>query len=102
MSAVEIPEFVRLQVGEDREIRLPSLGSAGYVWVVHADGGAVEVSHRREASGSFLAGASAVEIVVIHAVAEGTAKVRLEQRRPWEANAALHSATVEVTVVAKA
>jgi predicted secreted protein len=99
MSAAEIPESVRLEVGEDREFRLPSLGAAGFVWTARTDGPAVQVDHTREQHGSHLAGASASEIVVIHAIAEGTATVRLEQRRPWEASAPLHSVTVEVSVV---
>ena len=88
-----------------REIDLPGLGTAGYLWQHDLDGdtGAVEVAWRREPPPedalTTAVGASGREVVTIRALAPGTARVRLEQRRPWEADVEpLHRHDIEVRV----
>jgi predicted secreted protein len=99
------PRRVDLAAGEVREIDLPGLGTAGYLWQHELDGDAavVEVTWRRgpppEGALSTAVGASAPEVVTIRALRPGMVHLRLEQRRPWEAGAQpLHSHEVEVRV----
>jgi predicted secreted protein len=81
------------------------LGTAGYVWQheLGGDATAVEVTWRRgplpEGAMTTAVGASAREVATIRALRPGTARLRLEQRRPWEADEPpLHSHDVEVHV----
>ncbi len=76
-----------------REIDLPGLGTAGYLWQHDLDGdaGAVEVTWHRgpppERAPTTAVGASAREVATIRALRPGTVRLRLEQRRPWEVDA---------------
>ncbi|MGZ6587765.1 MAG: protease inhibitor I42 family protein [Solirubrobacteraceae bacterium] len=78
---------VNLGVGEAHRVRLPGLGTAGYRWmpVVEGDEGVAEVT---DAGVGELAnrriGTSADELFDIRAVRPGVARVRFEQRRPFE------------------
>ena len=99
------PGRVELAAGEVREIDLPGLGTAGYLWQHELDGdaAAVEVTWRHgpppEGALSTAVGASAPEVVTIRALRPGKVHLRLEQRRPWETDAQpLASHDVEVHV----
>jgi predicted secreted protein len=95
-----IPASVTLRVGEERQVRLPSLGSAGFLWFAEADGSSVELARTRGTDASLAPGASTDEIIIINAVAPGTATIRLTQRRPWEGGDAAHDqARIGVTVL---
>jgi predicted secreted protein len=77
MSGEDPPRHLTLRVGEEREIELPSLGTAGFAWEHEVEGGAdaVDVDWRRlPLAGGRPVGESG----------PGRARVRLFQRRPWE------------------
>ena len=74
-----------MRVGERRSVPLKASATAGYRWFASVDGGAVAVELRRgELPPGSRPGLSVPEEAELRAVAEGTARVRLEQRRPWE------------------
>ena len=81
---------VVLAIGEERTLSLSSLATAGYQWsgsVGGADPGAVALELRRgEPPPSGKAGATAPETAVLRGIRPGHVHVRLEQRRPWEAD----------------
>jgi predicted secreted protein len=81
------PSVVNLSVGEAHRVRLPGLGTAGYRWmpVVEGDEGVAEVSDAGVAElANRRIGTSADELFDIRAVRPGAARVRFEQRRPFE------------------
>jgi predicted secreted protein len=102
---MNLPTTIALKVGEGQTLRLPSLGTAGYVWNYTIEGDAdtiavtlsrVEASQSEEPS---IAGASSDEIVTIMGQAPGRASLYLVQQRPWETNQPpLKSYHIEVTV----
>jgi len=95
-----VPGALTLRVGQEHQIRLRSLGSAGYIWTAEADGPSVEVTHTRSPGGPAAPGASTDEIIVIRPVSAGSATIRLEQRRPWaSAGDPNDSRTIRVTVL---
>ncbi len=99
-GADAVPAALTLRVGQEHQIRLPSLGTAGYVWTAQATGDSVEVSHTRGSDSPASPGASSDEIIVIRPLSPGSATVRLEQRRPWAVGDDPHdSATIRVTVL---
>ena len=80
-------DVVNLSVGDEHEVRLEGLATAGYRWVP-----AVEDDAVAEIAGSDVAelanrriGTSADELFTIRAVGPGATRVRFEQRRPFEA-----------------
>ncbi len=95
---------VQLSVGEQTELTLPGLGTAGYRWseTLTGDTDAVTVRWQRgfatDESKPRLAGAGAPERLVLTAIAPGRLTVRLEQRRPWESGPAKAERMVEVEV----
>ncbi|MGC3995051.1 MAG: protease inhibitor I42 family protein [Propionicimonas sp.] len=103
----EPPTTLTLAVGEQHELVLPGLGTAGYIWQDAVDGpdGVVAVAWTRGFGGDATAaprpiGASAPERLAITAVAPGHVTLRLAQRRPWEQVAPRAQHVVEVEVVA--
>ena len=95
-----VPGALTLRVGQEHQIRLRSLGSAGYIWTAEADGPSVEVTHTRSPGGPAAPGASTDEIIVIRPVCAGSATIRLEQRRPWAvADDPNDSVSIRVTVL---
>jgi predicted secreted protein len=79
-------DVVNLRVGDEHELRLKGLATAGYRWVPAVEDGAVadvaesgvaELANRR-------IGTSADELFTIRAVGPGATRVRFEQRRPFE------------------
>ena len=99
-GAAEVPGTLTLRVGQEHQIRLPSLGTAGYIWTAESNGGSVEISHTRGSEKPQHPGGSTDEIIVIHSLTAGSATVRLEQRRPWEVGAEpRQSASIQVTVL---
>jgi predicted secreted protein len=84
----EIPTCLEMTVGEERNVELPGLGTAGYVWDVEIVGaGAIDVHWiRGDPRGSLPCppGQSAPEVASIRAVAPGDDELRLYQHRRWE------------------
>jgi len=95
---------LRLVVGEQAELTLPGLGTAGYRWseTLSGDADAVTVRWQRGVSPDEakprLAGAGAPERLVLTAIAPGRLTVRLDQRRPWETGPPKGERIVEVVV----
>ena len=85
-----VPEQIVLHAGEETEIRLPSLSSAGYEWSVEVDDGesvSVEEVAREGPPGGEPAGppgSSPAHVFRLAGVRIGEAVVRFQQRRPWE------------------
>jgi predicted secreted protein len=84
----EIPASLDMSVGEQRDVVLPGLGTAGYVWDAEIDGeGVVDVHWTRgdpPGSPPRPPGQSAPEVATIRAVAAGDGELRLYQHRRWE------------------
>jgi predicted secreted protein len=88
-----------MKVGEEHEIRLPGMASAGYHWFgeIEEGQGAVEVEKRWADLAPGSVGTSADEIFTVTARRAGRARLRFEQRRRWEeASADAIEVTVEV------
>jgi predicted secreted protein len=84
----EADDAIELRVGEERTVILPGLGTAGYRWAPHLEGDP-GVAKVHPAGGGAPApddavGASADEAFAVHAIRPGSARIRFEQRRPWE------------------
>ena len=89
-----------MRPGEDHEVVLPSLGSAGYVWQHEVDGDprVIEVVLRRGSPPvGQIAGRAIPEVLSIAGLAPGTVTILLRQRRPWETDVEPRS-TLTVTV----
>ncbi|GAA3633820.1 protease inhibitor I42 family protein [Microlunatus ginsengisoli] len=100
----ELPDALRLSVGERHEVAMPGLGTAGYRWdeELTGDAGAVAVEWQRgmsaeEARGRPV-GSSAPERIALTATAPGHVTVRLSQRRPWESGPPRAEHTIEIDV----
>jgi predicted secreted protein len=103
----DVPEELRLRVGEENTIRLPGLATAGYRWQAAVENENVaSVSSRFDSDETPDArhpASSRDELVTVSGRAEGTTHLSLIQRRPWEGGGdpiARHD--VVVTVVAAA
>ena len=84
-----VPTHLHLSVGEQRGLKLPGLGTAGYIWQHELRGGAgvVDIQWTRgypPGEPPRPVGASAPEIATIRAQRPGTAELTLYQRRHWE------------------
>ncbi len=106
-SGAGLTEVVTLRVGEEFELVLPGLGTAGYRWSETVDGhaDAVHLAWRRGfAPGDERrpVGASAPERLAITATSPGRVTLRLAQRRPWEDGRPRAERTVEVEVLPSA
>jgi predicted secreted protein len=81
-------------VGEEHELRLPGLGTAGYRWSLAPGQGDLPVSVRRAPAPAPSSppppGASADEAFLVSASEPGEYRLRFEQRRPWEAGGPAH------------
>ena len=78
-----------MSVGEHREVELPGLGTAGYVWDSDITGNTdvIDVQCTRgEPSGSRLraVGQSAPDVATIRAIGPGHVELQLYQHRSWE------------------
>ncbi len=106
MGADDVPSDLFLAVGEQRELSLPGLGTAGYRWEAEVSGeeSAVTLAWQRGApppDAPPRVGASAPERLRITAHAPGRVELLLRQRRPWErsgASRAVHTVVIEVTL----
>jgi predicted secreted protein len=90
-------------VGQEYELRLPGLGTAGYRWSLAPGQGDLPVSVRRvpapPPSSPQPPGASVDEAFLVSASEPGEFQLRFEQRRPWEAGRPAHqSHTVTLRV----
>jgi predicted secreted protein len=85
-KVTDIPTSLEMTVGEERNVELPGLGTAGYVWDVEIVGARVVDVHwtRGDPPGSLPPGQSAPEVASIRAVAPGDGELRLYQHRRWE------------------
>jgi predicted secreted protein len=104
----DIPEDLRLHVGEEHTIRLPGLATAGYRWQAAVDDERVATVSSRfdtdEEQPGTEAASSRDELVTVSGLAEGTAHLSLVQRRSWEGEAepiAAHNLTVTVVAAAQ-
>lgn len=78
-----------MSVGEQQDVELPGLGTAGYVWDSEIAGKAnvIDVQWSRGDSPGTPprpVGQSAPEVATIRAVAPGDVELRLFQHRRWE------------------
>jgi hypothetical protein len=102
-KVTEIPTSLEMRVGGERNVELPSLGTAGYVWDAEIVGAAdvIDVHWTRgDPPGSLPPGPSAPEVASIRAVAPGDGELRLYQHRRWESatqTIARHDIHVHVT-----
>jgi predicted secreted protein len=93
---------VTLKVGEEHQIRLAGLATAGYQWSCEVEGTreAVEVKKSWGPTPDRLVGESADEIFTVTALRPGRAVLRFEQRRRWEQGSPpVHRAIVHVDVI---
>lgn len=88
MSDHGFPSHIVLAIGEERALPLTSLAMSGYQWsgvVSGAEPAAVTLELRRgELPAQSKPGVSVSEEAVLRAIRPGRARVRLQQRRPWE------------------
>jgi predicted secreted protein len=85
----EIPASIDMPVGEERDVELPGLGTAGYVWDSEIVGASnvIDVRWTRgdpPGSPPRPMGQSAPEVATIRAVEPGDVELRLYQHRRWE------------------
>jgi predicted secreted protein len=99
----ELPDELTLHPGEEREVHLPSLAGAGYVWEAEVEDGAVaEASVAFQPADDAAVGSrtfSRSELLTLKGLEEGTTSVRLAQRRTWEEGVepiTAHTLTVNV------
>lgn len=96
-------QHVTMRVGEEHEIRLSGLATAGYQWRwdVEGDREAIEVtkSWGSHSGHGESVGTSADEIFTVAARRPGRAQLRLEQRRRWEKGGAPNERLVVVIEV---
>jgi predicted secreted protein len=92
-SSMEIPTKIEIKVGETYRLRLPSLGTAGYVWTYGIQGNRnlVDVSEARtdevqpiDERGTPLVGASVDKVFKVQALEPGSVTIHFTQSRPWE------------------
>jgi predicted secreted protein len=87
---MEIPKRITLRVGDMNTVRLPGLGTAGYVWThqVIENSALIQVSTGHGAlpqtgeAAQQIVGASVDELIYIRALRAGRSKIRLTQMRP--------------------
>ena len=89
----DVPQQLTLAVGDEASVRLPGLGTAGYVWEDEVTNGSdvirVEWSRGWPAGAApRTAGPSAPETMTITGLQPGRAAVRLFQHRRWESGTA--------------
>jgi predicted secreted protein len=89
MGERDADDVIRLQVGEEKRLKLSGQGTAGYRWQPEIDGDDVaEISRHTDPSRQGVAmGASADEVFTLKAKRKGRVRVRFAQRRPWEGDA---------------
>lgn len=94
-----------LRVGEEHELRLPGLATAGYQWSCDVEGtgdalAVSKLSRAQDRPDPSPVGTSADEVFRITALHSGEARLRFEQRRRWEKDMPpLHTHVVEVEVL---
>ena len=98
-----VPGEMTLAVGEQCEVTLPGLGTAGYRWceTVGGDIAAVQILWQRGAApgdGPRPIGASAPERLQITAEAPGHVTIHLTQERPWERGRPHAEHTIEIEI----
>jgi predicted secreted protein len=93
---------VTLKVGDEHQIRLAGLATAGYHWSYDVQGvpEAIEIRKGWDPTTSGQVGNSADEIFTVIARHPGQATVRFEQRRRWEERLPpVHKTLVRVKVL---
>jgi hypothetical protein len=88
-QVTEIPTSLDMSVGQQRDVELPGLGTAGYVWDgdITGNGDVIDVHWTRgDPAGSPArpAGQSAPDVVTIRAIGPGQVELQLYQHRSWE------------------
>lgn len=99
-------ESIKLKVGEQATIALPSLGTAGYVWQesISDNTQVISVNWRRGGGSApqhhARAGVSSPEVLTINGEEAGVVTVRLRQVRPWQPDSSvIATRSITVTVV---
>jgi predicted secreted protein len=93
---------VTLKVGDNHQIRLAGLATAGYHWSYGVQGASESIEVRKSwaPTTSDQVGDSADEIFTVTALRPGQATVRFEQRRRWEEGSPpVHKTMVRVEVL---
>lgn len=92
---MEIPTKIDLGIDKTYTLRLPGLGTAGYLWTheVIENGDLVDVSEMTVedlqpdvGDLSTSVGSSRDEVFTIRALKAGHSAIRFVQKRPWESN----------------
>lgn len=92
---MEIPTRIALRVGETYTLKLPGLGTAGYLWThevignsdfVNVSATTLESSQLGGGSESTTVGSSRDELFTIRAIRTGHTTIHFTQQRSWERN----------------
>jgi predicted secreted protein len=92
---VEIPARIELSVGETYTLKLPGLGTAGYLWtheviensnLIDVSVATARISQSSNEGTPPMVGSSVDEIFTLKAQRVGHASIRFVQRRSWEQN----------------
>lgn len=104
---MDIPTTIELRVGEVHKLKLPGLGTAGYVWtfaiedcnLIAVTAGKTERSQPANSGELSSVGSSVDESFTILALKPGRTNVHFAQRRPWEGEqTSLREQTLEVNI----
>jgi predicted secreted protein len=94
-------KIVEILVGDDLEVVLPGNPTTGYVWEVSSlDSTVLKLDKSDFVANDKAVGSGGMEIIKLHAIAEGTSVVRLIFHRPFERNVPPLK-TFSVTVIIK-
>jgi len=99
----DLPSTLTLSVGEEQNLVLPSLATAGYRWEYQIDNPGVLAVTRRFADAGAPGKQSSMsprdELVVLRGRALGVARMRFAQRRSWETVTPIAAHELKVHVV---
>ena len=100
----DAPTRLSVGAGGESTIRLPGLGTSGYLWEPEVEDESIatveKAAEQPELPECAGIGASRDEVFLIRAARPGKTRVRFVQRRPWETNVApLNEHIVEVDVM---
>lgn len=101
----ELRASAQLEVGDQLDVMMESLPSAGLVWrehhvpdVLEAAGSSWRKAHPDSGDDAVLVGGASVAVLSFTAVRSGDGELELRYLRPWEGEA-LRRCVVQVTVV---
>ncbi|MBY0579848.1 MAG: protease inhibitor I42 family protein [Burkholderiales bacterium] len=93
---------LRLHLGEERQLHLPGLGSAGYAWNWELSSAGVVAVRLESGTAAHAAaeGCSAPQILSISALQSGCATLQLSLRRPFSDRPPREQHRIEIEVLA--